>query len=170
MPHFAPIHRFIRMGETQETIQGKINKFAQFTIACHIAAFLDPKTLPQNVSQQSVVLLFLEWLCEYSSSSTLETTHKLSHSIYDSLFHMCVHILGKDSFLNKWIKLGSYNNRKHKAEQHLPHEFDTATLSVDGTDVRTWLRKTQGQDSRDYYSYKFRKPAYRTQVCVFLYL
>lgn len=104
MPHFTVQHHLTNLDKCLLDISTRIPHYTMYIVSKYLVTRLSPATLPSNVTQKDAIIIFFYWLCYYPSASSLQNNHRLSHSIYDKIFHQIIHYLGSEEFLNKFIK------------------------------------------------------------------
>jgi len=70
------------------------------------------------------------------------------------------------SFVERNLVIPPYETRKEIADAILPPELEGCNFIVDGTDTRCWLRRERGEQRKKWWSFKFKRPAFRTQMVI----
>jgi len=107
----------------------------------------------------------LFWLVNYPRNASLKDIYGVRESNLQKVYRRILRIILP--YTSRYVALPSHEHRQALSRAHgLPREFGDLTMIVDGTDMRCWIRRQRGEVVKLWRSYKFRKPAFRTQCVI----
>jgi hypothetical protein len=146
-------------------IESKISLRAFRLLLEFVVANLPWNQVPFRYSYFDMTLLFVFWMTNYPKNSTFTDVYRVRNSILQRIYRRVLRII--QPFINQHVSLPNHQQRSEIARRaRTPAVWGDVNLIVDGSDMRCWLRRARGEQAKEWYSYKFKKAAFRIQFVV----
>jgi len=148
----------------EAAVSSRLSYFVMFSFGEFIIGMIKPNWIPFCVNLKEAALVVMYWLLFYPQNSTMRDLYGISHSSLEKIIRRLLR--NCHEFIHRIVRFPMPETRMRMAVANLDQRLVDrgVTMFLDGTDTRIWVRRNRGEKVKEYYSFKFKKPAFRTQV------